>query len=86
MSHDRVSKCGRCAALQCVRAALTQGFALDAVLLVGLLIAALLHRDGWTTVYTIIVGTGVGKTVIASVGAAVRCAALSRSGPPPDKL
>lgn len=85
MNRGRLPESGLRRAFRCGRAALTQGVALDALLLVGLLGAALFSPGGWTTAFTIAATTGVGKTLLAGVVAAARCWTSGRLAPRSDQ-
>lgn len=56
-------------------AAFGQGVRLDAVLLVGLLGAGLSSGTAQWDVYGLILASGLGKSVLGGVFAAIRCAA-----------
>jgi hypothetical protein len=55
---------------------------LDAVLLVGLLITVVSGATTWLDAYWYVVATGLGKTALSGIAAAVRCWSTKDLGRP----
>ena len=85
MNRGRLPKPIRCRTCRCVRTALAQGLALDALLLVGLFGATVLYRGGWLEAYTLVIGSGIGKTILAGIAAAVKCWTVNAQVNPPGQ-
>lgn len=85
MNRVRLPKQKRCHACRCIRTAVTQGLALDALLLLGLCGATLSNHGSWTTTFTVVASTGIGKTVVSGVVAALKCWSARPLGIPPEQ-
>lgn len=78
MSDDRGDAAGTVGPGRCAFAALRSGLWLDGVLLLGILVVASVGQARWTEVYTIILATGLVKSVSTGLAAYFTCRKAAR--------